>query len=71
MIEIVVLPPEPPGISNATEGDLHHVLLVFDLFARMIGGEEHILLKLAALLSRYGYRVPILTFSGNMRGFTG
>lgn len=39
-----------------------HVLLVVDGFPRSLGGGERIVLRLAALLPRYGFRVSILTF---------
>lgn len=40
-----------------------HVLLVVDQFPRMLGGGERIVLKLAKLLPRWGYRTSILTFA--------
>ena len=40
-----------------------HVLLVIDGFARALGGGERVVLRLAAMLPRYGYRVSILTFA--------
>jgi len=39
-----------------------HILLVVDQFPRALGGGERIVLRLAALLPLYGYRVSILTF---------
>ena len=42
--------------------ELPHVLLVLDQFPKILGGGERIVLKLAALLPRYGYRASILTF---------
>lgn len=42
---------------------LPHVLLVVDGFPKTLGGGERILLRLAALLPRDGFRVSILTFS--------
>jgi len=39
-----------------------HILLVVDQFPRALGGGERIVLRLAALLPAYGYRVSILTF---------
>jgi glycosyltransferase involved in cell wall biosynthesis len=62
MIKIVASAPEPPGIRNAAEGDLPHILFVVDQFGKMLGGGERIVLKLAALLPHYGYRASILTF---------
>ena len=45
--------------------EMPHVLLVLDQFPRTLGGGERIVLKLAALLPQYGYRVSILTFSAD------
>ena len=50
------------GVSDSM---LPHVLLVVDQFARTLGGGERIVLKLASLLPKYGYRVSILTFSAH------
>lgn len=41
---------------------LPHVLLVVDGFPKALGGGERVLLRLAELLPRFGYRVSILTF---------
>jgi L-malate glycosyltransferase len=41
---------------------LPHVLLVVDELPKALGGGERIVLKLASLLPRYGYRASILTF---------
>lgn len=49
-----------PG--NAEGSKLPHVLLVLDQFPKTLGGGERIVLRLAALLPKYGYRVSILTF---------
>jgi glycosyltransferase involved in cell wall biosynthesis len=49
--------------DNAELAALPHVLLVLDQFPKTLGGGERIVLKLAALLPQYGYRVSILTFS--------
>jgi glycosyltransferase involved in cell wall biosynthesis len=49
--------------SDGTHAELPHVLLVLDQFPKTLGGGERIVLKLAALLPHYGYRVSILTFS--------
>ena len=60
MIEVI-----SPGISDE-QGDHHasrpHVLLVLDQFPKSLGGGERIVLRLADLLPRYGFRVSILTF---------
>jgi glycosyltransferase involved in cell wall biosynthesis len=50
----------PEGAQNS---DLPHVLLVLDQFPKTLGGGERIVLRLAALLPKYGYRASILTFS--------
>ncbi|MBB5339832.1 glycosyltransferase family 4 protein [Tunturiibacter gelidoferens] len=50
---------------NAAYAELPHVLLVLDQFPKTLGGGERIVLKLAALLPQYGYRVSILTFSAD------
>ena len=44
------------------DSELPHVLLVVDQFSKTLGGGERIVLRLAALLPRYGYRTSILTF---------
>jgi glycosyltransferase involved in cell wall biosynthesis len=55
-----------PGTSSAVENrSLPHVLIVVDQFPRSLGGGERIVLKLAALLPSYGYRVSILTFAAH------
>ncbi len=51
--------------KDATYAALPHVLLVLDQFPKTLGGGERIVLKLAALLPHYGYRVSILTFSAD------
>lgn len=48
--------------SAAQQESLPHVLLVLDQFPKSLGGGERIVLRLAALLPKYGYRVSILTF---------
>jgi glycosyltransferase involved in cell wall biosynthesis len=63
MITIVASAPKPTTEANSAQGDLPHILLVVDQFAKVLGGGERIALKLAALLPRYGYRASILTFS--------
>jgi L-malate glycosyltransferase len=40
-----------------------HILLVLDQLPRTLGGGERIVLKIAALLPSFGFRVSILTFS--------
>jgi glycosyltransferase involved in cell wall biosynthesis len=49
----------PPSEDSA---NLPHVLLVVDQLPKTLGGGERIVLRLAALLPRYGYRASILTF---------
>jgi glycosyltransferase involved in cell wall biosynthesis len=61
MMKIVALAPEPPGITNEGQGDLPHILFVVDQFNKTLGGGERIVLKIAALLPRYGFRASILT----------
>jgi glycosyltransferase involved in cell wall biosynthesis len=51
------------GPQDPKEAALPHVLLVLDQFPKALGGGERVVLKLAALLPQYGYRVSILTFS--------
>ncbi len=46
-----------------TEHALPHVLLLLDQFPKSLGGGERIVLRLAALLPAYGFKVSILTFS--------
>ena len=53
-------PPQAPSPSDPAS--LPHVLLVLDQVSRTLGGGERIVLKLAALLPQYGYRVSVLTF---------
>jgi glycosyltransferase involved in cell wall biosynthesis len=60
MIELVSAP--PADNQSAEIDSLPHVLLVLDQFPKTLGGGERIVLRLAALLPRYGYRVSILTF---------
>lgn len=50
--------PGNPGDSTPP-----HVLLVVDQFPKTLGGGERIVLTLATLLPKYGYRASILTFS--------
>src|SRR5580704_6856292 len=49
--------------EDPQDSELPHVLLVLDQFPKTLGGGERIVLNLAALLPKYGYRVSILTFS--------
>jgi L-malate glycosyltransferase len=56
---------EDPHSRDAEYAALPHVLLVLDQFPKTLGGGERIVLKLAALLPQYGYRVSILTFSAD------
>src|ERR1700733_1406071 len=60
----MITAPQQQGSSpeNAEHAALPHILLVLDQFPRTLGGGERIVLKLAALLPRYGYRASILTF---------
>lgn len=51
--------------EKADEAALPHVLLVLDQFGKTLGGGERIVLRLAALLPRYGYRASILTFAAH------
>ena len=53
--------PEVP--SEAEPSPLPHVLLIVDGFPKALGGGERIVLRLAALLPQYGFRVSILTFA--------
>src|ERR1700761_6045928 len=65
MSRITALPLERPSLDEAKYAALPHVLLVLDQFPKTLGGGERIVLRLAALLPQYGYRVSILTFSAN------
>jgi glycosyltransferase involved in cell wall biosynthesis len=62
---ITALHLEDSSSGEAARAELPHVLLVLDQFPKTLGGGERIVLKLAALLPRYGYRVSILTFSAD------
>lgn len=57
--------PQASNHHQPEDADLPHVLLVVDQFSKNLGGGERIVLKLAALLPRYGYRASILTFSAD------
>ena len=58
---ITTLSPESSTLDPASN-TLPHVLLVVDQFPKALGGGERIVLKLASLLPKYGYRASILTF---------
>lgn len=49
--------------SKDRPAETPHVLLVLDQFPKTLGGGERVVLRLADLLPRYGYRTSILTFS--------
>src|SRR5438132_13114968 len=51
------------SVESPKNATLPHVLLVLDQFPKTLGGGERIVLRLAALLPKYGYRASILTFS--------
>jgi glycosyltransferase involved in cell wall biosynthesis len=63
MSMITALPLDQPTLQEAEHSALPHVLLVLDQFPKTLGGGERIVLNLAALLPKYGYRASILTFS--------
>ena len=65
MIDIIAKAPEAHANESALQGDLPHILFVVDQFGKTLGGGERIVLKVAALLPRYGYRASILTFSAH------
>jgi L-malate glycosyltransferase len=60
---ITSLPLDGPSLQDTEHSALPHVLLVLDQFPRTLGGGERVVLNLAALLPKYGYRASILTFS--------
>jgi glycosyltransferase involved in cell wall biosynthesis len=60
---ITALPLPASSLTESERSALPHVLLVLDQFPKTLGGGERIVLKLAALLPKYGYRASILTFS--------
>jgi L-malate glycosyltransferase len=62
MSTITTLTLEGANLKESEHSALPHVLLVLDQFPKTLGGGERIVLKLAALLPSYGYRVSILTF---------
>jgi len=59
---ISALPVGSTGTRDTTPPDMPHVLLVLDQFPKALGGGERMVLRLAALLPKYGYRASILTF---------
>jgi glycosyltransferase involved in cell wall biosynthesis len=59
---IKALPQAISDTQRTKSASLPHVLLVVDQFPKSLGGGERIVLRLAALLPQYGYRVSILTF---------
>lgn len=59
---INALPQALSAEQDANAASRPHVLLVLDQFPKLLGGGERIVLKLAALLPHYGFRVSILTF---------
>jgi glycosyltransferase involved in cell wall biosynthesis len=63
MSMITALPLDQPTLQETGHSALPHVLLVLDQFPKTLGGGERIVLNLAALLPKYGYRASILTFS--------
>jgi glycosyltransferase involved in cell wall biosynthesis len=63
MSMITSLPLDGARPQAVEHSALPHVLLVLDQFPKNLGGGERIVLKLAALLPKYGYRASILTFS--------
>jgi glycosyltransferase involved in cell wall biosynthesis len=63
MSMITALPLDGPSLQDTEHSALPHVLLVLDQFPKVLGGGERVVLSLAALLPKYGYRASILTFS--------
>jgi glycosyltransferase involved in cell wall biosynthesis len=62
---ISTLSPEHNALIEVNDPSLPHVLLVLDQIPKSLGGGERIVLRLAALLPHYGYRVSILCFSAH------
>ncbi len=60
---ITALPLVGSSLTESEHSALPHILLVLDQFPKTLGGGERVVLKLASLLPKYGYRVSILTFS--------
>ncbi len=52
-----------PGPLSAPDAELPHVLLVVDQLPQALGGGERVVLRLAELLPRYGFRASVLTFA--------
>jgi glycosyltransferase involved in cell wall biosynthesis len=63
MSMITALSLDGPSLQDTEHSALPHVLLVLDQFPKTLGGGERVVLNLAALLPKYGYRASILTFS--------
>jgi glycosyltransferase involved in cell wall biosynthesis len=63
MSMITALPLDGPSLQDTGHSALPHVLLVLDQLPKALGGGERVVLNLAALLPKYGYRASILTFS--------
>jgi glycosyltransferase involved in cell wall biosynthesis len=63
MSMITAFPMDGSSLEGTDDSALPHVLLVLDQLPGTLGGGERIVLKLAALLPKYGYRISILTFS--------
>src|SRR5258708_7701805 len=53
------------SLEGPQDAESPHVLLVLDQFPKTLGGGERIVLRLAALLPKYGYRASTLTFSAH------
>ncbi len=60
-IQLLATGPEFPPQSAHTS--LPHVLFIVDGFPKALGGGERIVLRLAAMLPRYGFRASILTLA--------
>ena len=63
VLNISLVSPAGKRPDNLEPGTLPHILLELDQLPRSLGGGERIVLRLAELLPRYGYRASILTFS--------
>ena len=61
MLRIETLTSGPGTPSSSSHKDLPHVLFVIDGFPKALGGGERVVLRLAAMLPRYGFRASILT----------
>ena len=54
------------GVPNPQQDDAGpHILLAVDQLPRNLGGGERVLLRLARLLPRYGFRVSVLTLAAD------